>query len=289
MALPAAGFHTTARDVSATTGALNDTLAAIRNYLGTQEESELTIATGSVTSTIGMHTIDTESDAAADTLDNIIATDGFLILIRVENAARVVTLAHESGGAGQLSLSGNSNIALDSVDKYVLLQFDSGASPTTWNEVGKFGFASVAYGSITVESNAGATTITTGGNVDFSTKVQVGVFDTNGTADDAVPDHTNDHITVGSTGAYLITAQVSLSGGNNDVISAAIFKNNGATQIGPRFTRTLNSAGAVGVANLMAVEVLTAADTIELWVQNETDNDDVTIQDAALSIAAVGI
>ena len=101
--------------------------------LGQDAESELTIATGSVTPTVSTHSIDTQADAATDDLDTIVTTnleDGRLLLIRGENAARVVTVRNAQGGAGQINTRNNVNVALD-VERYMLLQ----RRGTDWYEV----------------------------------------------------------------------------------------------------------------------------------------------------------
>lgn len=87
-------------------------------------ESELTISSGSVTPTVAEHSIDTEGDASTDNLDNIVTTnlaDGRMLLIRGENASRVVTVRNAQGGAGQINTRGDVNVPLG-VEKYMLLQ-----------------------------------------------------------------------------------------------------------------------------------------------------------------------
>lgn len=71
---------------------------------GFSSSSELTIASGVVTPTQTYHTLDTQGDAAADDLDTIAVTnipDGHLVVLRIENVARVVTLKN---GTGNLQL-----------------------------------------------------------------------------------------------------------------------------------------------------------------------------------------
>lgn len=142
MALPAAGYFTLGLSGTNGSTALNDWLAATRQYIGTQDESELTISSGSVTASVAMHTIDTESDAASDDLTNIVVTtfNGFLVMVRAENSARAVTLKHAAGGAGQLSLRYGADLVLDATTKYVLFWVDTGGSPVTLYEVARFGF-----------------------------------------------------------------------------------------------------------------------------------------------------
>jgi len=161
MALPAAGYFVLGLSGTNGSTALNDWLACTRQYLGTQDETELTISSGSVTAAVSMHTIDTESDAATDTLTNIVisAHNGFLIMVRAENAARVVTMTHEAGGAGQLSFLDAQDCVLDSTDKRVWFWLDTGASPTTLREIARFGFGDLGLASMTAVTT-GPTTLT---------------------------------------------------------------------------------------------------------------------------------
>jgi hypothetical protein len=142
MALPAAGFFSTSPTTSAGQTALNDWLAVTRELPGGSDESELTIASGSVTATRAQHTIDTESDAASDDLANVIVSgiSAQWILLRMENSARVVTLKHEAGGAGQLSLSHGQDVILAGTQQWVLFWVDTGASPVTLREIARSGF-----------------------------------------------------------------------------------------------------------------------------------------------------
>lgn len=60
--------------------------------------TELTIATGEITITQSVHTVDTESDAAADDLDTInMPSNVDLFALIAENASRTVTLKHGTG------------------------------------------------------------------------------------------------------------------------------------------------------------------------------------------------
>lgn len=82
-------------------------------FLDFAASTELTIASGSVTPTQNFHRIDTESDAASDDLDTIVSsgvTDGFVLVVRAENAARTVVIKHNTGNivtttAGDISLT----------------------------------------------------------------------------------------------------------------------------------------------------------------------------------------
>lgn len=149
MALPARTDITAAADVAALKAAHGDLRDFLAAELGGQPLVELTIASGSVTAENGSPaqptshvTIDTESDAAADDLTNITVDefeDGQFILVGLENAARVVTIKHESGGAGQLSMADGLDLILAKTTQWVLFYVDkSGAA--ILRERARFGF-----------------------------------------------------------------------------------------------------------------------------------------------------
>ena len=87
--------------------------------------TELTIAAGVVTKTKAYHDIDTEADAASDELDTINGgSEGEIIVIRAENAARTVVCKH---GTGNLDLQGY-DIYLTDTDQFLMLMHDG----TNW-------------------------------------------------------------------------------------------------------------------------------------------------------------
>lgn len=143
MGLPGPGDITAAADESTLQGYLEDWLAVTKEQLGGSAETELTIAGGAVTLTGPIHQIDTEADAASDDLDNALVTgveDGHFVLLMLENIARVVTLQHEAGGAGQMSFIYGQDVVLNSLRQGVLFYVDKSASPDTLREVWRFGF-----------------------------------------------------------------------------------------------------------------------------------------------------
>ena len=163
----------------------------------------------------------------------------------------------------------------------------NGAGVLSFTAIAAGSSPSTGYGSIYADSNATTTTFS-GASTDWTNKVQVTVFDTNGASSSGVtPDHTNDHVTVSNAGPYLLHASISFSGGSSDTLSFAFFKNNGATQLGNRTTRKLGTGGDVGACDISAAVDLSASDTVELWVQNESDTDAITIQD--INFEVVGL
>lgn len=144
-----------------------------------------------------------------------------------------------------------------------------------------------AYGEISVESNATATTIGSSSS-DFSNKVQVTIFDTDGLSQHMTPDNSTDDITVVISGRYLITARFNFTGTASDDISAAIFANNGARQLSARGTKAVDSTDADAELTIACVADLIADETIELWVQNETAGNNITVVDAVLIASRIG-
>ena len=96
-----------------------------------KDDGELTIATGAVTITGTVHTVDTESDAATDDLATINGgSDGEIVVISPENAARTVVLVD----SGNIQLPGGVPVILDNTDRHVTLKYDSGL--TKWVVLG---------------------------------------------------------------------------------------------------------------------------------------------------------
>jgi len=142
------------------------------------------------------------------------------------------------------------------------------------------------YAQIEVEGNATATNFSAA-STDFSNKVQIVIFTADGISNGATPDHTNDHITINTTGIYSVAASISYSGTGNTTYSFAFFKNNGATQIGSRQTRKIGAGGDVGAFEMSTLASLTAGDTIELWAQDEDGSNSLVVEDAVFSIRMI--
>ena len=98
--------------------------------LDPKAHSELTISSGSITPTQMLHTVDTESDAASDNLDTLVATSGkrSIVILVPENSGRVVTIL----SSGNILLShGSSTYAFGATDMICLIQ----NTDTTWKEL----------------------------------------------------------------------------------------------------------------------------------------------------------
>lgn len=110
----------------------------VSNQIGGAGRYELTIASGAVTPPArdhgGVFRLDTEGNAASDTLDTITQTntpDGTIIIVQAENAARVVTLNHAAGGSGQMLLADSTDFVFASLAAWVMFQRRS----TDWVEL----------------------------------------------------------------------------------------------------------------------------------------------------------
>ena len=91
----------------------NDTF--LKKNIALEAATELTISAGSITVTQAHHRIDTEADAASDDLDTIAGgTEGTVIFLRAESAARIVIIKHGTG-----NIYPGANITLDAITKYV--------------------------------------------------------------------------------------------------------------------------------------------------------------------------
>lgn len=117
---------------------IEDTRDVIAELLGGGARTELTLSGDAIVPPDGAgggtHTVDTEGNAASDDLRTITTTntpDGRLIRVMAENAARVVTIKHAVGGAGEILLRDSSDFVLTALDKWVLLQLRG----TSWVEI----------------------------------------------------------------------------------------------------------------------------------------------------------
>lgn len=99
--------------------------------------SELTIASGVITVTSSVHTVDTESDAASDTLSTIAGgSDGMDLYLSSADGTRVVIL----DTADNISIDGPSSISLTNTAMTIHLKYR--ASISKWVVINRFTIAS---------------------------------------------------------------------------------------------------------------------------------------------------
>lgn len=116
---------------------LEDVLAISKELPGGNTTSTLTIASGSITPTTGVHLVDTEAAAATDDLTNIVQTnhpDGRLLVLMSVSSARNVVVKNAAGGTGQILTATGADFTLDDASSALILR----RSGTNWVEVGRF-------------------------------------------------------------------------------------------------------------------------------------------------------
>jgi hypothetical protein len=227
--------------------------------------------------------VETGSAVNEITITNAATGNGPTITSTGDDAA--VDLALTPKGTGDLILDGLKWPQADGTSGQVLQT--NAAAQLSWTTVAAGSSPSTGYGEISAEGNATTTTFS-GSSSDFTNKVQVTIFDTDGISTTGVtPDHTNDHITIVNAGPYIVHTDITITGGNSNTISFGLFKNNGATQLGERATIKLNSASDEVAVSLTHVVDLAANDTVELWVQNENHTTAITIEDGDLLVVGI--
>ena len=145
----------------------------------------------------------------------------------------------------------------------------------------------LVYGEISVEENTATETVITSSGV----PVQVTVFDTNGHSHHTTPDHTEDHILIECDGHYLImcSATIESVGGSGSRAEITIKKNNGASNLVPHVDRDLAGGGSeAGVISLSGFAELVEGDTVELWIENESNTANYVVEDVSLAILQIG-
>lgn len=121
--------------------------------------SELTIASGVITVTSSVHTVDTESDAASDTLSTISGgSDGMDLYLSSANGTRTVIL----DTTGNISIDGASTISLSNTSMTIHLKYR--ASIAKWVVINRFTISSALtyiqrVSSVIVTSTTGTTTM----------------------------------------------------------------------------------------------------------------------------------
>ena len=121
--------------------------------------------------------------------------------------------------------------------------------------------------------------------------MQVTIFDTNGESNNTTPDHTNDHITIAKDGKYFIaiSATINSVAGASSKFEMTCQKNNGSAEIIAHVDRNLGGGGSeAGVISMSGIADLTTSDTVEVWIENETNTQNYVVEDISLSLLQIG-
>lgn len=145
----------------------------------------------------------------------------------------------------------------------------------------------LAWGEIFAFNSTVATVIALAG-----VKAQVTNFDNNGLSNNMTPDHTNDHITIDVAGTHLINCSITADSvaGAGAKYSFNVYKNNGAIQLeNIHAHRSLSGGGSeTASVSLNGISSLNENDTIDCWVLNESNAQNIIIEDITLSITRLG-
>jgi hypothetical protein len=146
------------------------------------------------------------------------------------------------------------------------------------------------YGEIFANNVSGTVTITSSGK---SNRVQIDTFDNNGLSNGNItPDHTNDHITIGVDGHYMLTCSISCenSPGLAATYGFSAYKNNGSVEFTNCHShRAMAGAGGdTGSISMNGIIACYANDTIEVWMWNEDNTNNVIVDDITLSLVQIG-
>ena len=124
-----------------------------------------------------------------------------------------------------------------------------------------------------------------------ATAVQGTDWDANHPYSGPVPDSGNSHITIDRTGVFLIvvSATVNSGAGAASKFEMTVRTNAGTAELpGLHCDRNLAGGGGVaGVISMSGIVALTAADTVEVWIEDETNAVDYVVEDIDLSIVRV--
>lgn len=144
-----------------------------------------------------------------------------------------------------------------------------------------------AYGEISALDNSTATTISVAG-----TAVQVTIFDTDGISNNCSPDNTSDDITIDRAGDYRITVSATINSvsGSANRFELTVQKNNGASIVGALVANgDLAGSGSESTpVTIVGLATLALNDTIEVWIENETNTDNYVVENITLAVEMIG-
>lgn len=135
------------------------------------------------------------------------------------------------------------------------------------------------YGGIYLTSAADAQ------DVDIA-PVKITAFDTNMVSSGVTSDHTDDSITIGTTGVYYVEFTVAFSGSSGEVFTIQLYKA-GVAVAGAFLKRKLTGAGDIASASFALYVSCNAADELDVRVNSEADSKTVTIESGLFSVSRI--
>lgn len=152
-------------------------------------------------------------------------------------------------------------------------------------DVSFVGGGGLQYGEISISGSTDVLDMTAG-------DPQQVPFDTNGLSNGSVvPDHTNNHITVGLAGHYQIIISMTLNS-SAGIASKALITcevNDGDHEVITHQERSLaGGGGESGAITLSGIADLAANDTVEVWIEDEDTDSDYIVENCNLSVVQKG-
>lgn len=102
-------------------------------------------------------------------------------------------------------------------------------------------------------------------NIGPANKVQI-PYDANGESNGAIPDHTNDHITIARDGKYYVFCGFSARSANANTYEVVVYLNGGTVSTHIHTHRTTSTAGRIGAFSASCILDLSVGDTVETWI-----------------------
>lgn len=127
---------------------------------GFSSAEDLTISSGSITPVQGIHNVLPES-GTTDDLDTIAMTNcvyGQLLILCNLNATNVITIKHNTSGAGHIRLYGSADVKLRQ-NEFMMFRCDDETGDTYWTEVA-WRRGTVQVDKIEVVNSSGAVVLT---------------------------------------------------------------------------------------------------------------------------------
>ena len=138
----------------------------------------------------------------------------------------------------------------------------------------------MTYGTIHQSQNATATVITSSGSAEQYTQ-----FTQNGSSNNMTPDASNNQLTIDDSGVYFIMSTITAEsvGGGAIKVSFNVYKNATTVQSLHAHRNLAGGGGDVGSIGLSGIAHLTAGDDLKIFVSNETNTNNVILEDVTLS------
>lgn len=167
----------------------------------------------------------------------------------------------------------------------------------TWDNSGDLNINSLTftntgglpYGEISTFDNA-STVVISGTGV--ANKVQFDGFDTNGLSYNTTPNHITDDITIDKAGVYQVNCSITAESTAGTAAKFAFqgYKNNGVTILQNLHAHRdlAGGTGDTGSVSVSGYVDFAVNDTFELWLWNDTNTQNIVVEDVTCSLHQIG-